>query len=52
MLLAIGKHNNVPNPLRSFVYVPGILPNALHMLSHLIFPATPLRIHHFPYFTH
>lgn len=51
MLLSIGKHNNVPNPLWSFVYVPGILPNALHMLSQLILPETPLRIHHVPYFT-
>ena len=27
------------------------LPNALHMLSHLILPATPLRMQLFPYFT-
>lgn len=52
MLLSIGRHNNMPNFLRNFVYVPGTLPNALPMLSHLILPTTLLRIHHFPYFTY
>lgn len=35
----------------SSVYMSDTLPNALHMLSHLILPATPLRMQLFPYFT-
>lgn len=35
---------------RVCVYIPGTLLNTLHMFSHLILPATPLRSQHFLFF--
>ena len=39
---------NVSSLLWSSAYMPGTLPNASHMLSHLIPPTTPLLCNFFP----